>query len=194
MGLLDRFFSKKPPTTNCDWCGIDFSGPGVKVDDLVYCSEECLSQKQAPAKAPEVRSVHAVKKMTLDDVGPALAIARGEMTHFRRVLNRSVESELSVSSPTAEGDIHQLEFEFWRSLDDVRAALLDAGRDVSEYDALREQSMINSIELRSDSTLGAGVGLRGPKLTVTKTVTADFSDGNMQRMRDAIAALERGLG
>ncbi|NJK32407.1 MAG: hypothetical protein HC927_08350 [Deltaproteobacteria bacterium] len=194
MGLLDRLLGKKPPSRNCDWCGVDFTGPGVPVDALVFCSEECRTAEAAPSKPPEIRNVYATKQMTLEDAGDALSTARIELRHFRKVVARSVESEVLLASPDSEGDIQQREFEFWRSLDDVRAVLVREGIDVSGYDALRERSMINSIELRHGAEVSAGLGLRGPKIVVSKSVTADFADGNIERMLGAIEALERALG
>lgn len=194
MGLFDRLFGKKEALTNCDWCGTDFAGAAVESEGLTYCGEACLSAKNAPAKQPELRSVHGAKKMTLEDARGALGTAETELRHFHKVVTRSVEADLIVSSPTAEGDIQQREFEFWRSLDDIRAVLLEAGRDVSGYDAQRERSMVNSIEIRHSSDVSAGIGLRGPKIVQTKTVTADFADGNIDRMGQAIAALRQSLG
>jgi hypothetical protein len=193
VGLLDRLFKTKEPQKNCDWCGTDFTGPGVESEGLLYCGEACLAAKEAPAVEPELRSVHAARKLTLEDARAALATARLELRHFKKVVRGSVESNAVIASPTAEGDLNQREFEFWRSLDDIRRALVEAGRDIAEYDAQREGSMVNSIELRHDTALSGGIGLRGPKIVATKTVTADFAGGNIQRMAEAIEALARAL-
>lgn len=193
MGLLDRLLKKKESLSNCDWCGSDFAGPGIESEGLVYCSEACIEAKNAPAVEPEVRAVHARKQLTLEDARSALATARLELRHFKKVVRESVESNVVVASPTSEGDINNREFDFWRDLDDIRAVLVEAGRDVSEYDAQRQDSMVNSIELRHSADVRGGIGLTGPKIIATKSVTADFAGGNIQRMAEAIEALARAL-
>ena len=67
-------FGKKPSLPNCDWCGTDFEGAGVELDGLVYCSDACIEAKNAPVVERQARSVHAAKKMTIEDAREALGI------------------------------------------------------------------------------------------------------------------------
>lgn len=193
MGIFDRFFAKKEVLTNCDWCGADFPGAGVESGGLVFCTPACVEAKDAPAKASERRDPTKSKKMSLEDARAAIGTARSELQHFKRVLDSAMDSELVAASPTIESEINQREFELWRSLDDIRQACVGAALDVAAYDAQRERSVVNSIEIRHASETNVGLGLGGIKLNRTNSVTADFAAGNIERMRDAISALDRAL-
>jgi hypothetical protein len=188
MGLFDRFF-KKEETLNCDWCGSDFSPPGVESDGMTYCGESCMAAVAAPVREREQRDVHASKQLGHEDIEEAMRISRAELQHFKRKLRDMLGTELVAAAPGAEAEINQAEFEFWRGLDEICAALMRSGANLSDYDELRRWSVQNSIELRESHDASPGIGLGGPKIRVTKTVTADFSDTNIQRMADAISAL-----
>ena len=196
MGLFDRFFKKKEPLNNCDWCGTDFPEAGIEHGDLLFCSEACVQAKDAPAVERQQRNVHQARELSVDEARSALKLARDELVHFAKFLEDGLNDDLIDGSPNLEAETNQREFELWRSLDDIRQVAVREQLNVGGYDVLRERSVINSIEIRRDSDTSLGLGLTGPKIRRTASVTADFAAGNIERMNEAIDALEaafRGL-
>ncbi|MEM7152071.1 MAG: hypothetical protein AAF799_04475 [Myxococcota bacterium] len=197
MGLFGRLFKKKEPLNNCDWCGTDFAEAGTESGGLLFCSAACVEAKDAPAVERTQRAVHQARELTVDEARSALKLARDELVHFAKFLENGLNDDRIDGSPNLEAETNQREFELWRSLDDVRQVAVREQLNVGGYDALRERSVVNTIEIRRDSDVSLGLGLTGPKLRRTSSVTADFAAGNIERMAEAIEALEatfRGLG
>ncbi len=189
MGLFDRFRRKALPT--CDWCSTEFEGTGIESGGLIYCGQDCLDAAHAPPVEPEKRDVFKRKALTMEDVAQMLERARDEIRLLVRDIEASVQAEAAgVPGAGAEAALQSRELEFWQLLDEVRGILVDHGRDPSAYDPLRSGATLNSIEIRSRQEAGLGVGLRGPGVRVTRTATADFADGNIRRMDEAVRALE----
>lgn len=93
------------------------------------------------------------------------------------------------------GEAQQIYPEMWRHLDEARAALVQRGADVADYDALRAKGRPGELAVDNiETTEGINVlGLAFGQVEYFKWKTASFNKDGQARARKACEALMRAM-